>query len=736
MAHNCTQGRRSGCVPELRFGTATERPRGSTPRTRRLAEDAATRPYTPFEEQQRLCEQYASPEGLSPVLRTAHTFVEVHPRMTPVVREDELIVGARLRAAEGDAWGWVPDGTPDYIDRFALNAPPDRPDIQAMARRGLISPQGTFNHKVVDYAGFIRTGSRALAERARAIAETRQGEERDFALAFARGHEAMTAHAQAYVRACLELAESAPPARAAELREIARICAKVPAEPAETFHEALQSLWFAYMTAGDATGRIDVYLNNFYEADLAAGRITPERALELIECFLVKLHGDVMAGVVNVSSVQTMTLGGVLPDGTDATNALTRLFLRGVRSVRLLRPTVYIRCHDGTPQDVLELAVTMLGEGLAEPNFYGDRPIVAGLTRVGVPIEEARDYALSGCTEVVSPGRGNWGAPNGWINLALLVDEALRDAAQAGASTAEALWDAVVRHVAEVAGACRVNNIYVDERARAQDCRYHADLLMPVCLERCCDLLTGGAASYYGHWEAMGLPNAAEMMLAAETLAVEGGESLASLYQRLDADEPALRARLKDLSRFGNDCERVDGIAARLIDLMADALERRSTPLRKALVLGHLAGGENMHIGYGCLMGPTLDGRRAGETLADSLAGSHGRTRSGPTAVINSLCRLDHSKLIAGNVSTLRLTPAEFRTPEQIEKVAALIRTFVAQGGSQLQVNVVDAATLRAAQTDPEAFEGLMVRVAGYSAAFVHVGRTLQDEIIARTEGV
>jgi formate C-acetyltransferase len=165
---------------------------------------------------------------------------------------------------------------------------------------------------------------------------------------------------------------------------------------------------------------------------------------------------------------------------------------------------------------------------------------------------------------------------------------------------------------------------------------------------------------------------------------------------------------------------------------MADALERRRTPLRSALVLGHLAGGENMHVAYGRRMGATLDGRRAGETLADSLAGSQGKTLAGPTAVIRSVCRLDHSRLIAGNVSTLRLNPADFATPGARRNVVALIRSFVALGGSQLQLNLVDAATLREAQAHPEAHRGLLVRVAGYSADFTEMGRHLQDEIIAR----
>ncbi|HCU35831.1 MAG TPA: hypothetical protein DGT21_10360 [Armatimonadetes bacterium] len=721
------------CVPALRRIAGETIPRGSSPRTRALAADAAARHFLPYGEQAQLYAAFVPPQGLGRILTTAHAFAHVHPRLTPLIRDGELIVGARHRTtSEEVVRGWLPDGTDSYVDSFARNTPSHRPDIHEMALRGLLSPQGSMNHKVVDYARFLRVGSAALAERARRIAAERTGEQQEFAIAFAMGHEAMIAHAETYARECLRAAETADPGRAAELRELARICARVPREPAETFHEAIQMLWFAYMVAGDGVGRPDVYLNDYYDADLAAGRITPERARELIECLMIKLHGDYAEGVYNVSSIHTMTLGGVLPDGSDACNALTRLFLQAIRSVRLLRPTIYVRCHDGTPENVLELAVEMLGEGLAEPNFYGDTPVIDGLQRLGVPVEQARDYALSGCTEIVLPGLANWGAPNGWINLAMVADEAIGELAAAPTPTRELLWQILERRADELAEVCRICNEWVDDQR--EDGAYNATLLMPVCLEKCRDIVHGGAASYMGHWEAIGLPNAADMLHATEVLVLNERQSLPELLKSLQTGDPTLRKRLRRLPRFGNGDEAVDALAARLVTIMADALERRGTPLRSHLVMGHLAGGENMHISYGLRMGPTLDGRRAGEALADSLAGSQGATRSGPTAVIRSLCRLDHSRMVAGNASTLRLLPADFLDQERRRNVVGLIRTFVALGGSQLQINIVDAETLRAAQADPEAHEGLMVRVAGYSADFTHCGKMLQDEIIARLE--
>lgn len=712
------------CVP------AATRPRGSTARTAALAEAAAHQVYAPYGEQARLTAEVSIPVDASLTAAAALRFTSVYPRLTPVIRPGELIVGARLRDVEGQHLvGWLPDGKAAYVEGFARNVPPERPELADMAGRGLISPQGSFNHKVVDYAGYVRTGSAALADRARLIAAERTGAEREFALTFAHGHEAIMAHAATYAAACRGLAAQATGETAADLLELSRICAKVPAAPAETFHEAIQSLWFAYMVAGDGVGRPDVYLWEYCRRDLAAGRLTPERAQELIECLLIKLHADVSESDGNVSSVQTLTLGGLLRDGSDATNDLTRLFLQAIRSVRMLRPTVYLRVHEQTPADVLELAVEMLGEGLAEPSFFGDAPVLKGLQRLGVPLEDARDYALSGCAEVVSPGLGNWGAPNGWINLAALADEALRAVAASGETAEQVVWETVRAHMEQVALACRDCNTYCDEQ-RVQP-NYTQSLLMPVCLERCRDICHGGLRTHYGHWEGCGLSNAADMIYAALVLCCDEGEPLRSLVARLDGGDAALRARLRQLPKFGQGHPPVDAVAARLVSMMSEALERQHTPLRSALVLGHLAGGENMHIGYGLLMGPTLDGRECGKPLGDSLAGSQAITAS-PTAVLRSLCTLDHSQLVAGSIATLRLLPQDFADAEARGKVVALVRAYVAGGGSQLQINALDAETLRRAQAAPQEHRGLMVRVAGYSADFTQCGKTLQDEIISR----
>ena len=717
------------CLPHTR-GLS----RGSTPRSEYLCEEVATRYFGPFDEIHAANKTFAPSESASPWKAACERFVHVRDRLTPYIRPGDLLAGALVRGDGPVGGGWKPSGEDWYISHFADKVSPREPEwVYEMAARGLISPQGPFNHKVVDYAGFLRLGSLGMIERAEALLPGRTGIAREITEGFIAGHRCMIRTAERYADEYAKLTKAAATAdERDEHQKMERICRKVPAHPAETFHEALQMLWFAYMVSGDGTGRPDQYLYEYYEADLKAGRIDEGRAQELIEAFMIKLHGESFEGVCNVSSVQTMTLGGCDPEGNDACNDLTRLFLRAIRSVRLLRPTVYVRCTDQTPQDILDLAVSMLGEGLGEPNFFGDKPIVEGLTRMGVPVEDARDYALSGCAEVVSPGKGNWGAPNGWINMAQLTIEALHKAADS--EDICGFWEVYREMCESVAEACAIANLHTDEKCA--DFRYESTIMYPVCLENGLDVMRGGLLTYYAHWEGIGLPNAADMVYSASKMAWEGETKLSDLLYKLETEEDEnLIQSLRKLPKFGSDDAEVDGIAAKLVEILSQSLESRSPGRRRALFLGHLAGGENMHIAYGKHMPATLDGRRAGQPLADSMAGSHGIAAS-PTAMIHSLCRLDHSRLQAGNVSTLRLSPVDFATDEGRRKITDLIRTFVALGGSQLQFNVLDTAILRRAQQDPEQYAGIMVRVAGYSSAFDGLGKVVQDEIIARYEAL
>lgn len=712
--------------------------RGSTKRVKRLADYAVNKYYGDFTNWNKKKSQVVSEIGQSTIITDIKQHANAFNNAELIIRKDELIVGARKRDdqikiqysdgtydyQESDS-GWLPDGDISYVEVFKKNTPPNRPDLYEKIMQGEYSPQGCFNHKDVDYFGLVKTGTRALINRAKEVEDSSIGIAKDVATAYIIGHESIINYANRYADEYEKLYKKT---KNDEHSEIAAICRNVPENPAKTFHEALQSFWFLYMLAGDGIGRPDIHLYEYYKNDIENNILTKVKAFELIECMFIKLHSDYSAGVQNVSAIQTMTLGGALENGEDACNELTMLFLKAVESVSLLRPSIYIRVTPDTPDEIMQQSVRMLEGGLGQPAFFCDKPVIKGLTDIGISLVDARNYCISGCAEVVSGNStGNWGAPNGWINIAYITDKTLRE--MKGTFDEVIFWQKLKDNFDITVVDIKVNLEYMD--SVNSDNKVDVMLLSPVCLENGNTPSAGGMDTNMSHWEGIGLANAADMTANAMILA-EREISLEDAFVRLDGEEDVFNAMLRDMPKFGNSIDDVDKVAARILDIVAESIKNAATDFRTHAVLGHLSGGENMHIGYGIKMNATLDGRKKGETLADSLAGTQGTNKSGPTAVIKSLCELDHSKLIAGNVSTLRLSPNMAKTKDGLNKTVALIKTFEKLGGSQLQINFIDAETLKKAQDDPLKYKGLIVRVAGYSADFTGLGRTLQDEIIAR----
>ncbi len=732
---------RSNCLPVTKSHVDDKGLRGSTSRIDKLASMAVNQFYGGFTEYVQLKEEYRKAHPRKQ-LRAGRLYDITHEtdaigyafaHITPYIREGELIAGAHKRDAECTSWDWLPDGGDHYIDGFAANTPEQRADIREKSERGLYSPQGAFNHKCNDWELLIARGSLDVIREAQELLLAGDDDARGVAQAFIATHKGLIAFANNCAATCRELSENeANEIRKQELLDIADICEKVPANATQSFREAIQSYWFYFMLGGDGVGRLDKILYPYYKRDLESGAITREQALELVENLLIKLQADFCEGVCNVSSISTMTLGGSNADGSDACNDMTRIIMSAYRNVHMLRPSMYLRLSGSTPVDILELAVTLLAEGVGEPCFYCDESTIKGLVRLGVPHVDACDFALSGCAEVVIPGKCNFGAPNGWINIAMAADEVLRECAENGADY-DAFWRALEQKADSIADDCAYMMNYIDEKESWP--RPETTVTSLQCLARGRDCISGGFDSYMSHWEGCGLSNAADMIYSALKLGFDAGVPLDELYERLDDGDEIFAAQIRRLPKLGNAVDEVDTIAARIVDIFADRLERRSTPLRKHLVLGHLAGGENMHIAYGIRMKATLDGRKSSEPLGDSLIGSQGMNKLGPTAAIKSLTRIDHSKLAAGNVSTLRLSERDLQTQSGRQGVVALLQAYAQMGGSQLQINAISAEKLRAAQLDPVAYGGTIVRVAGYSSDFTHLNKNVQDEIIARTEG-
>jgi formate C-acetyltransferase len=578
--------------------------------------------------------------------------------------------------------------------------------------------------------------------------------------------EALMALANRYADLAQEMAAQEPnPTRRAELEQIAQICRWVPANPARTFHEALQSFWFCQLgmqiencATGFSPGRFDQYLYPFYRKDIAEGRLTPSQAAELLGCLWVKFTEiDIFRSVearegAQGSMYQNLTIGGVTPDGRDATNELSHLILEVVRQVRLPQPTVSLRYHDGLSDEFLLKAAAVnrdFGGGI--PAWFNDKPSIVSLCQLGVPLEEARNWVPIGCVERGIAGGSPITANYGFVNIAKALELALHDGVdprlgrRVGPATGDprsfTSYDQLYQAFLKQWAYCLETVIL------AQNAGYslHPELgqvplvsaFLDDCIQKGKDLTEGG-----GRWNTLvallphGYQTAANSLAAIKKLVYEEGslsmeELLAALGANFQGKEE-VRQRLLAAPKYGNDDPYADDIMNDLFRQTLDIADGYTNPWGEKVAVAWM--GITIHYYFGKFLGAMPDGRRAGEPTGDgSLSAFRGTDKRGPTAVLNSAARIDALRGLA-TLLNLKFHPAVLRSADGLRKLLALIKTYFDQYGYHLQFNIVDRATLLEAKAHPEKYRDLIVRVAGFSAYFVELAPEIQDEIIARTE--
>jgi len=685
--------------------------------------------------------------GEPPVIREARAIAYYLQNRALVIHDDELIVGSSAHTETAPAK--LPlEATPPPARYVPESLPPN---LARFFERGMLGYAG--NHTTIDYETILSTGYRGLIGRIdRRLAklssqEPGYAEKQDFLRALRIVAEAVIAFSDRYGEHATALArKERDPQRRRELECIARNCHAVPADRPSSFWEACQSLWFSFFIMPDSPGRPDQYLYPFYRRDIESGRITREFALELIECLWLK-YFELCGSNDPVSARHHLVLGGVKRDGSDASNEVTYLCLDATEQLKLFRPQVSLRWHRGTPPELLKRAVCSLRSRTGHPGFCNDERIVRALANIGIEIEDARNYTLSGCHEVIITGKAQMGAVEGFINLpkileiVLGLEPCLRDGVDLDKiDSFEKLWEALVDAMAFVVSNVQDLSELLD-RLRAEWPGGHlmASLVTQDCIEKAYGYTQGGAHYNFCNWDAIGLANLADSLIAIKKLVFEERELtlqrfVAILRGNWDGAEPLRRRVLNQLPHFGNDEDEVDALAAEIIRSFVRLLKSRRPFRGGEYNLGTLAGGENMHIVFGRQTGATPDGRRAGEPLADSLAAAQGRDRRGITAMLNSVAKMPHDLLPTSTTVNVKLDPKLLDDEDGIEKIAALIQSHFVSGGQQVQFNFVNRHMLEEAKRCPELHAGLMVRVAGYSAAFVTLWPDLQDEIISRTE--
>lgn len=604
-------------------------------------------------------------------------------------------------------------------------------------------------HIIPGYEKVLRVGLGGLAEEVENKLTAVVGDSSDFYRAALIVLKAAQKFILRYAELALQLAEKAPsPERRRELEEISRICRKISTEPPETFHEALQLFWLlnvVFQCESNASsispGRFDQYMYPFYERDIRSGRLNREQALELLECLWIKFNE-----VVAIRSAESarhfagfpigynIVLGGVDERGRDATNELSYLCLKATEEVRLPQPNIGIRIHSKSPHEFLKRAAEVIRIGIGMPQIFNDEVVIPAYLNRGVPLEDARNYAVVGCVEISIPGKTYGLHDIALFNLMKVLEETL----QGDFDSFEELLEDYKARIAEGVKLMVDGSNAVDLSHREVAPTPFLSLFIEDCLEKGKDVTAGGARYNFSGVQGIGVANVADSLQVVKKVVFEQQKlSFSRLKEMLRADfrgyEGWQKFFINGVEKYGNDIDEVDSLASDVLRLYCKEVEKYKNARGGIFQPGSYT--VSAHVPLGADVGATPDGRNAGEQLADGgLSPMMGRDRRGPTAVLKSVGKLDSYLLSNGSLLNQKFHPSALEGEEGIEKFVAYLRAFCALKIIHVQFNVVSAETLRDAQKNPDKYRNLVVRVAGYSAFFTELDGAIQEDIIRRTE--
>jgi formate C-acetyltransferase len=551
--------------------------------------------------------------------------------------------------------------------------------------------------------------------------------------------------------------------RKKELEKIAGTCRQVPANPARTFYEAIQSFWFIFLmitpSPTASIGRFDQYMYPFYQNDVKKDLITDADVLELLQCLRIKdMQINRTSGKLarqknaGMAKWHNMTIGGVTAGGEDATNALSYLVLDALKLCPVPHHTVTLRVHDGTPEDLMLKALEVVKTGIGMPAFVGDRSYIGYLVDEGVSLKDARDYAMAGCIDAAITGKSRI-ASYGMFIVPKVFEAAINSGiepqtgAQLGITTGDfdsfASFDdflnafkAQLRYFLGLHA--EKNNIELEVSRELFPDPLRSSLMYAgikagkALLDRTFPFENGAVMN------PVGMINVVDSLAAVKKLVFEEKKfSQKELKDALNSNwQGALYEKMRkaflSAPKYGNNDDDVDAIAIELFRFWADTAVQFETCLGGT----HKPTGVSVSAQWpgGTLTGATPDGRYAGECLADgSVSAMRGMDLHGPTAALNSAMKIDQKSYQAALLN-MKFHPSSLQTTEDLRKLSMLIRTYFSRNGKHIQFNVVTQKTLRAAQKRPEKHKDLLVRIAGYSAHFIQLGKPMQEEIIKRTE--
>ena len=563
--------------------------------------------------------------------------------------------------------------------------------------------------------------------------------------------------------------------RKEELLEISRICTKVPYEPASSFREAVQAVWFIQLilqieSNGHSLsyGRFDQYMYPYYKKDMENGSLSEESALELLTCLWIKTLtiNKVRSQAHTLSSAgspmyQNVTIGGQTTDKKDAVNELSFTVLKSVAQTRLTQPNLTVRYHANLNKKFFDECIEVMKLGFGMPALNNDEIIIPSFINWGVKEEDAYNYSAIGCVETAVPGK--WGyrcTGMSYINFPRVLLCAMNNGVDLTSKkrftkgygyftemeTYEdllAAWDKTVREMTRYI--VIVENA-IDKASERDVPDVLCSALTDDCIGRGKTIKEGGAVYDFISGLQVGIANMADSLAAIKKLVYE--EKKITKQQLWDAildnfqspeNKKIQEMLIEEAPKYGNDNDYVDNLVVEAYDSYLDEIKKYpNTRYQRGPIGGIRYGGTSSisaNVGQGMGTIATPDGRNAFEPLAEGCSPAHNADKNGPTAIFKTVSKLPTEKITGGVLLNQKMTPQMLSTEENKQKLEMLIRTFFNRlHGYHVQYNIVSKETLIDAQKHPEKHKDLIVRVAGYSAFFNVLSKKTQDDIIGRTE--
>jgi len=708
-------------------------------------------------------ESYKHTEGQPQVIRQAKAFANLLNNIPIVIYPNELIVGAHPKGIPSDEDNQRLKDAHEYWqgknlwDRVGLVLTQAE---QMAIQSSVYTSSSKTGHMTPDFDTVLKFGLKEIKEKVSYeienldLADPMRSKKATFLQASMITLDAGCTFAQRYADEALRLAElENNPDRKNELINIYKVCSRAPAKPAQTFYEACQVTWFIHLFvcleegeshAAFAPGRFDQYTYPYYDNDIKNGKITKASAGELIDCLWIKFNE------IGNEIPQTMTLGGTKKDGTPGENDLTILCMDSTERLHVLNPSLVLRCHNNTPDVVMDRAFKLIKTGMGFPQLYNDDLMYRAMLYAGVDEEDARDAVPGGCVELSVHGKTNPWVGN-FFNLPKCLLIALNNGIDPindkliGLQTRDAgnlkTFDDVmegykqqVSYFMELMAASE--NTHDIAQAEVTPFPFLSSLVSD-CLINGIDITEGGARYNFTEVQGVGIANVADSLAVIKKLVFEEQRiSLVSLIDITNKDykdnENIRQMLLNEAPKYGNNEPYVDEIAKEVVHSFYEEVQKYRNPRGGKFLPGLLVW--TLAEGFGSVTGATPDGRKSREVFSDSIGSAQGRDIEGPTALINSVTRIDYTPVVGGLSFNMKFTSTVLSANDSIYKLQSLIRTYFKLGGMQTQINVVDRKTLLEAQRFPEKYRSLIVRVSGWSSRFVNLSKSLQDDIISRTD--